>query len=93
MGATKDQLNEGELGVFEAISRRCQLWEEVYANRLREHEAGAVRDSGGSAWLDEREIFLGQERGRGGALVSPDLQTWVSGRLQSEAAVLKERRK
>ncbi|CAK0817209.1 unnamed protein product, partial [Prorocentrum cordatum] len=41
MGAEKDQLNEGELATFEAVSRRCQLWEEVYANRLRAHEAGA----------------------------------------------------
>eukprot|EP00959_Pyramimonas_sp_CCMP1952_P310196 6492146-Pyramimonas_sp.AAC.1 len=39
MGATKEQLNERELGASEAISRRCQLWGEVYANRLREHEA------------------------------------------------------
>ncbi|CAK0872167.1 unnamed protein product [Prorocentrum cordatum] len=93
MGAEKDQLNEGELATFEAVSRRCQLWEEVYANRLREHEAGAVRSAGGSAWLDEREIFLGQERGRGGALVCPSLQSWVASRLQEEAAVLKERRK
>ncbi|CAK0863533.1 unnamed protein product [Prorocentrum cordatum] len=93
MGATKDQLNEGELGIFEAVSRRYQLWEEVCVNRLREQEAGALRIPGGSAWLDEREIFLGQERGGRSALVSPELQTWVAGRLQSEAAVLKQRRK
>ena len=34
-----------------------------------------------------------KERGRGGALVCPELQTWVAERLQAEAAVLKERRK
>ncbi|CAK0841047.1 unnamed protein product [Prorocentrum cordatum] len=93
MGAQTDQLNEGELAVYETVARRYQLWEEIYANRLREHESGALRSSGSSAWLDEREIFLGQERGRGGALVCPELQTWVAERLQAEAAVLKERRK
>ncbi|CAK0796418.1 unnamed protein product, partial [Prorocentrum cordatum] len=93
MGAQTDQLNEGELAVYETVARRYQLWEEIYANRLRGHESGALRSSGSSAWLDEREIFLGQERGRGGALVCPELQTWVADRLQAEAAVLKERRK
>ncbi|CAK0901538.1 unnamed protein product [Prorocentrum cordatum] len=47
MGAEKDQLNEGELATFEAVSRRYQLWEEVYANRLREHEDA----TGSQAWL------------------------------------------
>eukprot|EP00959_Pyramimonas_sp_CCMP1952_P385062 8070160-Pyramimonas_sp.AAC.1 len=75
MGATKDQLNEGGLEIFEAVSRRYQLWEDMCASRLREQEAGALRNSGGSAWLDEREIFLGHVRGRGSALASPGLQT------------------
>ena len=36
---------------------------------------------------------MGQQRGRGSALVAPELKEWVAERLQKEAAVLKERRK
>ena len=74
---------------FEIISRRYQLWEELYASSLRESEAGG----GTGAWLDERDIFLGQRRTRGRSLVCPLLESWVASKLQEEAAVLKERRK
>ena len=43
--------------------------------------------------MDERQLFLGQDRGRGKALVCPLLEEWVAERLKSESAVLKERRK
>ncbi len=43
--------------------------------------------------MDERQLFLGQDRGRGKALVCPALEEWVADRLKSESAVLKERRK
>ena len=52
-----DQVNASNLAAFEMISRRYQLWEEIYAHTLRESEAGATAH--GSAWLDERSIFLG----------------------------------
>ena len=36
---------------------------------------------------------VGQERGRGRALVAPALESWVATKLAEDAAVLKERRK
>ena len=89
LACTIDQLNVGELVVFEVIARRFQLWEEVYAASLREAEAG----SEAAPWLDERQIFLGHERSRGHALVCPALEVWVADRLKDESAILKERRK
>ena len=84
-----DQLNISELGCFEAIARRYQMVEEMYSAALRDAEAG----SGSSDWLDERHIFLGHERSRGHALISPELERHVAGKLQEESSVLKERRK
>ena len=89
LACTVDQLNVGELVVFEVIARRFQLWEEVYAASLREAEAG----SEAAPWLDERQIFLGHERSRGHALVCPAFEVWVADRLKDESSILKERRK
>ena len=84
-----DQINVSELMFMERIARRYQMWEQMYASALRKAEAG----SSSGAWLDEREIFLGNERSRGHALICPDLEKWVAARLAEESAVLKERRK
>jgi hypothetical protein len=84
-----DQVNVAELMFMERVARRYQMWEQMYAAALRKAEAG---DASG-AWLDEREIFLGNERSRGHALICPELEKWVAGRLAEESAVLKERRK
>ncbi|CAK0845448.1 unnamed protein product, partial [Prorocentrum cordatum] len=86
---TYDQLNAGELVAVEILCRRYQLWEELYASSLREAEAG--QDA--APWLDERSIFLGQDRSRGSALVCPALESWVAEKLREESAILKERRK
>ncbi|CAK0820381.1 unnamed protein product, partial [Prorocentrum cordatum] len=86
---TYDQLNAGELVVVEILCRRYQLWEELYASSLREAEAG--QDA--APWLDERSIFLGQDRSRGTALVCPALESWVAEKLREESAILKGRRK
>jgi hypothetical protein len=86
---TYDQLNVSELLCFEHVARRYQMWEEIYAQSLREAESG----SGSADWLDERQIFLGQGRSKGHALVCPLLEQWVAEQLKSESAVLKERRK
>ena len=58
-----DQLNASELCIFELVARRYQLFEEHYDNTF---------------WMDERQLFLGQERGRGKALVAPALESWVA---------------
>ena len=67
------------------------VWEPSKRASSTVHTIDAGEDAG--AWLDERAIFLGQGRSRGQALVSPELEKWVSERLQEESAVLKERRK
>ena len=88
-GIVYDQLNIGEVAIFETVARRYQLYEEFYSNALRVADGGPGADQ----HLDERQLFLGQDRGRGRALVCPALEAWVAGRMQSEAAILKERRK
>lgn len=75
--ACEDQLNIPELQVFEMMSRRLQLWEEVYSEQLRIADAGET----GQAWLDERALFLGQRKSRGHARIAPSLETWIASRL------------
>jgi len=87
--AVFDQLNISELEAFEAIARRYQMWEEIYASALKQAEVGV--DHGD--WLDERRIFLGAEKSKGHALVCPALEQHVATKLAAESAVLKERRK
>ena len=89
VAACRDRLNLAALECFELVSRRLQLWEETYCAQLRRAESGDT----GTAWLDERAIFLGAGRSRGHALVCPNLEIYVAEKLASESAVLKERRK
>ena len=84
-----DFLGFGNLLIGEHISRRYQLWEEVYSHTLMERESGASA----AEWVDERRIFLGTHKSRGVALVCPDLQSYVAYEMASSAAILKERRK
>lgn len=88
-GVVSDRYNISESLVFESISRRYQLWEEVYSAALAEADAG----TGAEEWLDERRLFLGQPRARAHALICPELEKHVASRLAEESAVLKERRK
>ena len=83
-----DQINISELMFIERVARRYRMWEQMYASAFRKAEAG----SASGAWLDEREIFLGNGRSRGHALICPELEKWVAARLAEESAVLKERR-
>ena len=92
VGSSFDQLNLGECAVFEAISRRYQVWEEAYSTALRHSDLGTNAEDDG-LWVDERRLFLGARRARGSALVSPLLEKHVATRLSEEAAILKERRK
>ena len=86
-----DQVNSPDLVVFEHISRRFQLWEEIYSDRLRDRSAGAHGQGGLDT--EERSLYLGRKASPSAALVSPGLQTWVSTRVAERSAVLKERRK
>ena len=84
-----DQLNGSELVCLEMASRRFMLWEECYSSLLQESELGAD----GASFLDERRLFLGSQRSRGKALVMPELEEYVSSKLEAESKILKERRK
>ena len=84
-----DQLNASDLGAIELVARRYQLYEEYYGHSLRQSDGGTSAE----IWMDERQLFLGWERGRGKALVCPELDSWAATKLQAESAVLKERRK
>lgn len=86
---TFDQVNASELASAEVLSRRLQLIEEHYGRQLLEAEAGA--DGGDRAF--ENSLFLGGDRSRGRALVSPALEEWIADKLKQEAAIMKERRK
>ena len=88
-GVTFDFLASPNILVFEHISRRFQLWEEIYAAALAEQSSG----SSGVEWAEERHIFLGRRVGHGSSLVCPDLQEHVAKELAQKTAVLKERRK
>ena len=84
-----DQLNLPDLALVEAASRRLQLWEERYAEKLRASTAGGVY----AGHATERHLFLGGSRPKGSVVVAPELDKWVASQLAEEAAILKERRK
>jgi len=84
-----DQLNLGNLAWAETTSRRFQYWEERYAEKLRLATEGSAL----AGYTQERQLFLGGQRARGYALVSPELSRWISTRMAEESNVLKERRK
>ena len=86
-----DQVNSPDLVVFEHISRRFQLWEEIYSDQLRDNSAGTHGQGGLDT--EERSLYLGRKASPSAALVSPALQTWVSTRVAERSAILKERRK
>ena len=88
-GVTFDFLASPNILVFEHISRRFQLWEEIYSAALAEQSSG----SSGVEWAEERHIFLGRRVGHGSSLVCPSLQEHVAKELAQKTAVLKERRK
>ena len=90
LGLSVDQLNLSELASFEAVARRYQLIEERYSKDL------LAKESGGGKAEDlhyETTLFMGSDRAKGSALVSPKLEEWISSKLRDEAAIMKERRK
>ena len=92
-GLVYDQLNAGELCIFEVVARRYQLLEEIHAGRLAAAENPVAGYAGASHESDERSNFLGQSRGRSIALVWPGLAEFVANTLKERPLVLKERRK
>ena len=76
-----DQLAVCNLAAFEVLCRRTQLIEFAHL------ENPSAPDYTGAGH------FLGVQDRRGGALVSPLLNSHVAGKLREEAAVAKERRK
>ena len=84
-----DQLNISELASFELLSRRFQLWEQTYAEKLR---TACQPSSSSTLEVDERSLFMGRAKS-GLALVSPALQSYIADNLRDSSAILKERRK
>jgi len=86
---TYDQLNVSELAGVEVIARQLQLAEE------RERESSeAKKPKGDKADLVlDSHLYLGGGHNRGNLCICPALNAWIAAELQSEAAVLKERRK
>eukprot|EP00972_Heterocapsa_arctica_P014940 2201521-Heterocapsa_arctica.AAC.1 len=69
------------LAISEVLVRRMQLIEEAIAeNPDAPNWEGAAH-------------FMGTDERRGSALMAPSLRSHVAGKLQNEAAILKERRK
>ena len=91
LAVTFDQVNMANLGMGELIARRFQHWEERYGERLQSASQGGGHAAAGLA--DERRHFLGQSRGRGSSLVSPELEAYVAEKMKEDAAIFKERRK
>ncbi|CAK0810320.1 unnamed protein product [Prorocentrum cordatum] len=89
LGGQCDHLNLPNSAAFEAISRRCQLWEERYAEKLKQVTEGPGAAAGAAA---ERYPFLGVTSGST-ALVSPSLAEYVAEKMEQECKILKERRK
>lgn len=86
-----DALNISELGCFEMVARRYQVWEEFYKDGLR---AGNTKgDLDVCLDLEEKDLFLGQPHARGAALVCPELEAYVAEKLRDRSAIQKERRK
>ena len=90
LGLTFDQLNAGELLIYENISRRYQLIEEMYGQSLKDK---SIAGFGGHVEADERMLFLGKSHSHGTALVNPELQSWVASKVAERSSILKERRK
>ena len=76
------QVDLGNLCGLEAVARHLQFVE---------YEAKKKADSKRSG--SNGEFFLGRSKRTGGALISPDLLKWVSGKAAQESAVPKEQRK
>ena len=86
-----DQLNSPDLVVLEHISRRYQLWEEIYADVSREKSDGARGNRGLDS--EERSLYLGTGASTTAALVAPELQAYVATKAGERSAILRERRK
>ena len=76
-----DRLNVRNLACFEWLLRRIQL-----------HENAVLENPSAPSYEGARH-FMGKGNRRGGALVAPELTTYVAAELGKEAAILREKRK
>jgi len=76
-----DRLNVRNLASFEWLLRRIQL-----------HENAVLENPSAPSYEGARH-FMGKGNRRGGALVAPELTTYVAAELGKEAAILREKRK
>jgi hypothetical protein len=76
-----DQLAIANLDSFEIPSRRMQLLEQAHL------------ENSGAPDYSSASHYMGVQKRRGGALISPLLNSHVAGKLKDESAVSKEKRK
>ncbi|CAK0895469.1 unnamed protein product, partial [Prorocentrum cordatum] len=81
-----DQLNITELACMELVSRKSQMCE----YRHRDRAIGATQ---GDDLLEDADLYLSLGKTRGLVMVSPSLLSYVSDKLRTEAAILKDKRK
>ena len=82
-----DQLDAGNLAAGELIARQIQMVEEKYKERLQ----GSSSSSGHPQ--SDSFLYMGTSLTRGTVCICPALMEFVSGELQKETSILKERRK
>ena len=81
-----DQLNVSELSCMEFLARQAQLSELKHRERVL--QADPSDDFGEDSYL-----YLGISQTRGQVMIMPQLEEFVSGQLEREGRVLKERRR
>ena len=81
-----DQLNIGELACMELVSRRLQMCEYKYRDRI----LGRIQ---GGEVEEDAHLYMGTGETRGMLCISPALLSHVTDEQHKEAAVMKEKRK
>ncbi|CAE7335826.1 unnamed protein product, partial [Symbiodinium pilosum] len=81
-----DQLNIGELATIELLSRRLQMIQFRWKERILGSASSGTVD-------DESHFFLGVDPTRGNLCICPALNTWLGEELHKEAQANKEQRK
>jgi hypothetical protein len=84
LGVVYDQMNIGCLAAFEAIARRYQIHEEMYAQEMDQRQCGEID------WAGERALFAGSSLNHYGCLVCPALKEWIATEVSKKVAILKE---
>lgn len=78
-----DQLNAGSSAALELVCRQIQIAEDKLSHRFEDSNSDTHSDY----------YLMSGAQSRSQLCICPELKTWISGEMQKESAVLKERRK